>query len=156
MLRYLWIAVMVIALDQASKVAALRFLTRHAEVELLPFLNLTLSFNTGAAFGFLNDASGWQNFFFVAVALIATAIIFFWLRRLQPTERLIAVALCLILGGAIGNLLDRLFYGYVVDFIDVVFGSWHFWTFNIADSAISIGAVLLVIDTLGIGKSRPA
>lgn len=156
MLRYLWIAAVVIAFDQASKVAALRFLTRHAEVELLPFLNLTLSFNTGAAFGFLNDASGWQNFFFVAVALIATTIIFVWLRRLQPAERLIAVALCLILGGAIGNLLDRLFYGYVVDFIDVVFGSWHFWTFNIADSAISIGAVLLVIDTLGIGKSRPA
>jgi len=156
MLRYLWVAAVVIAFDQASKVAALRLLVRHAQVEVLPFLNFTLSFNTGAAFGFLNDASGWQNFFFVAVALAATAIIFVWLRRLQPHERLIAIALCLILGGAIGNLLDRLFYGYVVDFIDVVFGNWHFWTFNIADSAISIGAVLLVIDTLGIGKSRTA
>jgi signal peptidase II len=156
MLRYLWIAVLVIAFDQASKVAALRFLMRHSQVEVLPFLNFTLSFNTGAAFGFLNDASGWQNFFFIAVALAAAAIIFFWLRRLERHERLIAVALCLILGGAIGNLLDRLFYGYVVDFIDVVLAGWHFWTFNIADSAISIGAVLLVIDTLGIGKSRPS
>jgi signal peptidase II len=156
MLRYLWIAVVVVAFDQASKVAALQFLGLHSQVEVLPFLNFTLSFNTGAAFGFLSGASGWQNFFFAAVALVAAAIIFFWLRRLLPSERMVAIALCLILGGAIGNLLDRLFYGYVVDFIDVVFGTWHFWTFNIADSAISIGAVLLVMDTLGIGKSRTA
>jgi len=156
MLRYLWIAVVVIVLDQASKFAALRYLARHAELELLPFLNLTLTFNSGAAFGFLNDAGGWQNIFFVAVAVIASVVIVSWLRRLSPTERLLAVALSLVLGGALGNLADRLMHGYVVDFIDVVFGSWHFWTFNIADAAISIGAALLVFDATGIGKSRSA
>ena len=156
MLRYLWIAAAVIVLDQASKFVALRYLARHAEVELLPFLNLTLTFNSGAAFGFLNDAGGWQNVFFVTVAIVTSIVIVSWLRRLLPTERLLAVALSLVLGGALGNLADRLMHGYVVDFIDVVFGSWHFWTFNIADAAISIGAALLVFDATGIGKSRSA
>jgi signal peptidase II len=154
MLHYLWIAGVVLALDQASKWAALRYLVRHADLPLLPFLNLTLTFNSGAAFGFLNDASGWQNAFFVTVALVAAAVIVGWLRRLQRAEWLIAVALCFVLGGALGNLVDRLLHGYVIDFIDVVFGSWHFWTFNVADAGISIGAALLVLDALGIGKSR--
>lgn len=144
MLRYLWISVLVIVLDQASKYAAVRLLIRHAEVKVLPFLNFTLTFNTGAAFGFLNDAAGWQNIFFIAVALIASTLIFFWLRRLTRTEWPTAVGLCLILGGAIGNVVDRLIHGYVIDFIDTVFGAWHFWTFNIADSAITIGAIFIV------------
>lgn len=156
MLRYLWISVIVIALDQASKLAALRHLAHRSQLELLPFLNLTLTFNKGAAFGFLSDAAGWQNFFFITVALVAVVVVILWLRRLSPVEYLTAVALCLVLGGAAGNLVDRLAYGHVVDFIDVVLGSWHFWTFNIADAAISIGAALLVFDALGIGKSRPA
>jgi signal peptidase II len=156
MLRYLWITAVVVILDHASKFAALRFLARQAEIQLLPFLNLALTFNRGAAFGFLNDAGGWQNFFFVAVAMTASIIIIAWLRRLLPSEQVLAIALCLVLGGAIGNLLDRLIHGYVIDFIDVVFGSWHFWTFNIADAAISIGAALLVFDATGIGKSRSA
>ena len=156
MLRYLWISAVVVVLDQASKFAALRYLVRHAQVELLPFLNLALTFNTGAAFGFLNQHSGWQNFFFIAVAAIASVAIILWLRRLLPAEWLTGIGLSLVLGGAVGNLIDRLIHGYVVDFIDVVFGSWHFWTFNIADAGISVGAVLLVLDTVGIGKSRSA
>lgn len=156
MWRYLWITVVMVVLDQASKYAAVEFLSHRTPVSLLPFLNLTLVHNAGAAFGFLNGASGWQNLFFIAIALIATGVIVWWLRRLMKAEWAIAVALCLVLGGAIGNLIDRLIYGYVVDFIDFFFGSWHFWTFNIADSAISVGAVLLVLDSLGILKSRSA
>ncbi len=119
---------------------------------LLPFLNLTLSYNAGAAFGFLNEASGWQNIVFVSVAVIAAVFILQWLRRLSSHERALATALCLILGGALGNLTDRLHYGHVVDFIDVVFGSWHFWTFNVADSAICIGAAVLILDAFGAMK----
>jgi signal peptidase II len=156
MLPYLWIAAAVVVLDQLSKFAAVHWLVRHEEVALLPFLNLTLVYNAGAAFGFLNSASGWQNFFFITIALIATAVIVLWLLRLGRGDLLVAVALTLVLGGAVGNVIDRLIYGHVVDFIDVVFGTWHFWTFNIADSAISIGAVLLVLDAFGIGKSRSA
>lgn len=154
MLRYLWISTLVLVLDQASKFFAAHYLVRHAEVALLPFLNLTLTYNSGAAFGFLHDAPGWQNLFFVVVALIASVFIFFWLRRLPASDRLIAIGLSLILGGAIGNLADRLIHGYVVDFIDVVFGSWHFWTFNIADSAISIGAALLLYDAVQTTKGQ--
>ncbi len=154
MLRYLWISALVLVLDQASKFTAVHYLILHREIELLPFLNLTLTYNAGAAFGFLNSAGGWQNLFFVTVALAASVVIVLWLRRLQSRERVVAVALCLILGGALGNLIDRLIYGYVIDFIDVVFGSWHFWTFNVADAAISIGAVLLVFDASEITASR--
>jgi signal peptidase II len=153
MLHYLWISAAVIVVDQLTKFAAVRYLTRHAEVNLLPFLNLTLTHNAGAAFGFLSDQPGWQKFFFIAVASIAVAIIFLWLRRLERDNRMVALALALILGGAIGNVIDRLVYGYVIDFIDVVFGTWHFWVFNVADSAISIGAVLLIIDALPLKKT---
>ncbi len=152
MYRYLWISVLVLVLDQASKFAAIRFLIRHAEIALLPFLNLVLTYNTGAAFGFLSDAAGWQNLFFIVVALVATAVILSWLRNLVPQDRLTAIGLCLVLGGAAGNVADRLIHGYVIDFIDIIFGSWHFWTFNIADAGISIGAALLVLDMIGIGR----
>lgn len=154
MLRYLWISALVVVLDQASKFFAVRYLIRHAEVALAPFLNLTLTYNTGAAFGFLHDAPGWQNLFFVAVALSASVFIFLWLRRLPASDRLTAMGLSLVLGGAIGNLVDRFIHGYVVDFIDVVFGSWHFWTFNVADSAISIGAALLLCDAVRATKGQ--
>src|SRR5690349_572857 len=140
MLRYMWITAAALFLDQASKFSVLKYLVWHTEIPLLPFLNLTLTYNTGAAFGFLNGAPGWQNVFFISVALVASVFIVYWLRRLSRKEIITAVALTLILGGAVGNLLDRLIHGYVIDFIDVSFGSWHFWTFNIADSAITIGA----------------
>jgi signal peptidase II len=111
-------------------------------------LNLTLVFNRGAAFGFLSDAGGWQNRFFIGVALLACAAIIHMVRRLGPRERLATTAFMLILGGATGNLVDRLLYGYVVDFIDIYYGAWHWPAFNVADSAITIGAVLLVFDML--------
>jgi signal peptidase II len=154
MLRYLWIAAVIIVVDQITKFAAVRYLVHHVEVSVLPFLSFTLTYNRGAAFGFLNNESGWQKFFFIAVAAIAITIIVLWLRRLEPSNKWVAVALSLILGGAIGNLIDRMMYGYVVDFIDVILVYWHFWIFNIADSAITIGAIVLVLDALGVGNPR--
>jgi signal peptidase II len=155
MRRYLLVAFTVLILDQLTKWAALQYLVRHSEVPLLPFLNLTLVFNSGAAFGFLSWAGGWQTWFFAIVAVVACVVAVSMLRRLGPKDMQLALALALILGGAAGNLTDRLLYGYVIDFIDFYFGTWHFWTFNIADSAISIGAVLLVLDSFGMRLVRP-
>lgn len=154
MIRFLWISGLVVALDQASKYAAAKYLVRYAEVELLPFLNLTLVYNAGAAFGFLSGGSGWQNFLFSAIAVVACVAIFVMLRGLRPGDWVLAAALTLILGGALGNLIDRLAHGYVIDFIDFHFGGWHFWTFNIADSAITIGAIALIADALGLLKLK--
>jgi signal peptidase II len=153
MLRWLLLSVVVVGTDQLTKFLALKYLVRHSPVEVLPFLNFTLTFNTGAAFGFLNNAPGWQNIFFIAVATLASTLIFFMLKNATVHERFLKVGLALILGGAVGNVIDRLLYGHVIDFIDVVFGSWHFWTFNVADSAISIGAVFLIWDAFFVKKS---
>ncbi len=154
MLKYLWISGIVVVLDQASKYAAARYLVRHAEVQLLPILNLTLVYNAGAAFGFLSGAGGWQNWAFLGVAVLACVVILSMLRGLGPGDRWLAVALTLILGGAVGNLVDRVAHGYVIDFIDFHFGGWHFWTFNVADSAITIGAIVLIADALGLFKRK--
>jgi signal peptidase II len=152
MWRYLWIAVAIVVFDQLTKFAATDYLTQHGEIHLAPFLNLVLVHNTGAAFGFLSSAGGWQNVFFIIVALAASAFILWMSWRLSANDKLLAVALMLVLGGALGNLLDRLIHGYVIDFIDVYYGAWHWPAFNVADSAITIGAVLLVIDALNPGS----
>ncbi|GAB4358737.1 MAG: signal peptidase II [Immundisolibacter sp.] len=134
----------VLVLDQLSKAAVLRWLQPHQVVELLPGLNLTLVFNRGAAFSFLAGAGGWQRWFFTGLALIASVVILVLLRRTSPADRLTAGGLALILGGAVGNLVDRLRWGHVVDFVDLHLGSAHWPAFNVADSAISIGAALLL------------
>lgn len=152
MLKWLWLSVVVIALDQATKVAAEIWLQYHDPVPVLPFFNLMLSYNTGAAFSFLADAGGWQRWFFVLLALGVSAVIVFWLSRLPPAQRWVAVALSLVLGGAIGNVIDRLAYGHVIDFLDFFVGQWHWPTFNIADSAITIGVAVLLIDGLFGGR----
>ncbi len=151
---WLWIAGAVLALDQASKWLALEKLVLHESVPLTPFLNLTLVYNKGAAFGFLSTASGWQNLFFIGIALVATVVILYLLKRMGGKDRLMALALMLILGGAIGNLIDRLLYGHVVDFIDVYYSSWHWPAFNVADSAITVGAVMIALDAIGIGRRQ--
>jgi len=148
MLRWLWVSGVVVIIDQITKAVALAWLALHEPVPVIPMLNLTLTFNRGAAFGFLGGAPGWQNALFVLIALAAAGVILHMLRGLSRTEIWLTIALTLILGGAIGNLIDRLIHGQVVDFVDVYFGSWHFWTFNIADSAITIGAAILIADTL--------
>ncbi|WP_298136362.1 signal peptidase II [Acidiferrobacter sp.] len=152
MLRYLWIAIAVFGLDQWSKVEAVRYLSQ-GPVRVTDFLNLVLVYNRGAAFGFLSQADGWQNAFFIAVAVvIATGIVVF-LARGPRRDRLTVIALMLVLGGAAGNLADRVRLGEVVDFIDFHIGSWHWYTFNLADSAITLGAVLLALEA---GFSRRA
>ena len=155
MFRLLWIALLVCVADQATKYLALEHLMR-GEMALTPFLNLSLAFNTGAAFSFLADAGGWQNLFFVGVAIIVSIVILAMVRRLGANDLQVAVALMLVLGGAAGNVIDRIRFGYVVDFIDVYYRSWHWPTFNVADSAITIGAVLLVMDAFGMTFRRRA
>jgi len=149
MWRYLWIAVMVLVFDQLTKYLATDHLLRQGEVKVAPFLNLVLVHNSGAAFGFLSGADGWQNAFFIFVAVVASIFILWMISRLHRGEMLLALGLMLILGGALGNLTDRLIHGYVIDFIDVYYRTWHWPAFNIADSAITVGAVLLVMDAFG-------
>ena len=145
-MKWLWVSVVVLILDQCTKLLADAMLTLHQPVVLLPFLALRKAYNYGAAFSFLGDASGWQRWFFIVLALVVMAILVAWLYRLPSDNTRARVALVLILGGAAGNVIDRLVYGYVIDFIDVFYGSWHWPTFNIADSAISVGAFLLLVD----------
>ena len=114
---------------------------------VLPFFNLTLAHNPGAAFSFLAGAGGWQRWFFVILAVVICTVLVIWMKRLAQSAKLEAISLALIIGGAIGNVIDRLIYGYVIDFLDVYAGSYHWPAFNIADSAIFIGAVLLIIDS---------
>lgn len=153
MLKWLWVSLVVIVLDQMSKFIASGMLILHDPVAVLPFFNLTLMHNTGAAFSFLAGASGWQRWFFTVLAMIVSVVLVVWLRRLQPQDKWMAAALALVLGGAVGNLIDRVMYGYVVDFIQLYYKDWYYPAFNIADSAITVGAVMLVIDTLR-GKEK--
>lgn len=148
--RWLVLAAVIVIADQGSKWLAEQMLAVHEPVAVLPSLNLFLTYNTGAAFSFLRDAGGWQRWFFAVLSLCVSVFIVLWLRRLPRSERWLACALALVLGGAVGNLLDRLFRtdGGVVDFIDVYYGTWHWPAFNVADSAISVGAVLLVLSML--------
>lgn len=147
------IALAVVLLDQASKVWAEQALAYGRPVEIFGWFNLTLVYNRGAAFSFLSEAGGWQRGFFILIGLVAVVILLGWLRRLSPRERWQGLGLALILGGAVGNLIDRARYGYVVDFIDWHYAGWHWPTFNVADSAIAMGVVLLLL-TLVWGSMR--
>lgn len=146
--RWLWLSALVILLDQWSKALILDAFRLYETLEVLPFFNLTLAFNKGAAFSFLAGAGGWQRWFFTAIALGVSVLILVWLVRSKASERLLGAGLALVLGGAIGNLWDRLAYGHVVDFLDFHWAGWHFPAFNVADSAITVGAALLILDML--------
>lgn len=153
---WLWLSVAVVALDQATKFLVTRFLELYERVEVLPVLNFTQLHNTGAAFSLLAGADGWQRWFFIGLAVTVSTALIVWLWRLPRGGKLLPVALALILGGAIGNLIDRALHGYVIDFIHVHWGDAFFPAFNIADSAITIGAALLILDALrdrGVAKS---
>lgn len=152
MLKWLWLSLGSLLLDQASKIAVDKSMQLHESIAVVPFFNLTYMRNTGAAFSFLSEAGGWQRWLFTLLTIIITTVLVVWLSRLQKHETLLAVALSLILGGAIGNLIDRVLYGYVIDFVDVYYQTWHFATFNIADSAISIGVALMLLESFGVGK----
>lgn len=154
MLKWLWLSLLAVILDQASKLAIAGSMQLYQSIEIVPYFNLTYVHNTGAAFSFLSEAGGWQRWFFAGLALVISVVIAVWLARLKRHETLLAVALSLILGGAIGNLIDRLAYGYVIDFLDVYYQTWHWPAFNIADSAITLGVVLMLVESFGLGKSE--
>ena len=149
-LPWLALAALLALADQASKNAITASLRIGEAREVTRFFNLVLAHNRGAAFSFLSDAGGWQRTLFIGIAVLATAVIVAMLLR-HSGERLFSAGLALILGGALGNLWDRIVLGYVVDFLDFHALGWHFWAFNLADSAITVGAGLLILDGL-----RPA
>ncbi len=145
-LRWLWVTVFVIIIDQVTKNLVSTTFALYEFVPVLPSLNLTLLHNTGAAFSLLDDAGGWQRWLFVILAVGISSMIVAWLQSLGAHRRWLACALALILGGAIGNLWDRVQLGYVIDFVDVYYRQWHWPAFNVADSAITLGAIMLVVD----------
>ena len=146
-LIWLLVSVLVICLDQFTKYLAVQSLQYHEPLAILSGFNLTLVHNTGAAFSFLHDAGGWQRWFFIILSSVISIAIVVWLCTLSAQRKWLACGLTLILGGAIGNLWDRIELGYVIDFIDIYYQHWHWPAFNIADSAITVGAVMLIIDT---------
>ena len=140
-------AVIVIA-DQITKAIATAELTMYKAVAVMPMFNFTLMHNEGAAFSFLSDAGGWQRWFFTIISLVVSIVLVFWIKKLKPEEKIQAMAFSLILGGAVGNLIDRVRFGYVVDFIEIYYHQYSWPAFNIADSAITIGVIILIVDTL--------
>ncbi len=144
----LLMSVVVVLLDLWTKGLATESLTLYRPVEITSWLNMTLAHNYGAAFSFLSDAGGWQRWLFTGLASVVTLVLIVWLFRLTVREKLTAVGLGLIIGGAVGNLIDRIVNGYVVDFIDVFYQDWHWPAFNLADSAITGGVILLLLDAL--------
>lgn len=156
MLKWLWLSFVVLVLDQITKLAVAANMQLYQSIQVLPFFNLTYVHNTGAAFSFLSEAGGWQRWFFAVLAFVISVVIAVWLARLKRHETLLAVSLALVLGGAVGNLIDRLAYGYVIDFLDVYYRDWHWPAFNIADSAITIGVALMLAESFGLGKKSEA
>lgn len=138
-------ALVIVVADQITKYYAVLWLLHGDSVTIFPGLKMTLLYNTGAAFSLFADAAGWQRWFFAGVALVISIAITLWLHQIGPREWWLPLALTLILGGAIGNVWDRLTLGYVVDFIEVYYDRWSWPAFNVADSAISIGAVMLLL-----------
>jgi signal peptidase II len=147
--NWLWLGMVTIALDQWTKSLIVERFDEFGGVVLLPVLELMRLHNEGAAFSFLSDAGGWQRWVFICLAVVVSAAILVWLRRLPATgQSLLAAGLSLILGGALGNVIDRVVHGYVIDFIRVHYEEHYFPAFNVADSAITVGAALIVLDTL--------
>ena len=145
---WLWLSAPVVVLDQATKALAELYLDPFRPLNMLPFFDLRLAYNRGAAFSFLSDAGGWQRTFFIVLTLLVLGFLLRWLWRLEEFSRLLPAGLALVIGGAVGNLIDRVATGEVVDFLDFYYGGWHWPAFNVADSAITIGVVLLLLDSL--------
>lgn len=148
------IAFLVVLIDQTTKHWALLYLVPYQPIAVMPMFNLTLVYNTGAAFSFLSQAGDWHRWFFTGFSLIMSIVLSIWILRLALKEKCQLLALSFILGGAVGNLIDRALFGFVVDFIDIYYGDHHWPVFNMADSAICIGALLLFIDRLPSFRER--
>ncbi|MGH8193957.1 MAG: signal peptidase II [Woeseiaceae bacterium] len=146
---WMTVSALVIAFDQLTKWAIVKWVPLYDKIEVISFVNITHQTNSGAAFSFLAGASGWQRWFFIALALAVSAAIVVWLWRLRRSAHVVlALGLALVLGGALGNVIDRIRTGHVVDFVQVLIMGWPFPSFNVADSAITVGAVLLMVDAL--------
>lgn len=155
--QWLWLSSAIIVLDQFTKWLIVSNMALYDGIRVNAFLNITRLHNTGAAFSFLADQSGWQRWLFVLLAVVVSVGIMVWLRRLPTSgQSWLAAALALVLGGAVGNVIDRVYYGYVVDFIQVHYESAYFPAFNVADSAITVGAILMIADSLFISGRSPA
>jgi signal peptidase II len=153
--NWLWLSVFVLALDQWTKYLITDYFDEFEALVLLPMLELMRLHNEGAAFSFLSDASGWQRWVFTALGIAVSVGILIWLRRLPPRgQSMLAAGLAFVLGGALGNVIDRVVRGHVIDFIRVHYEDWYFPAFNVADSAITVGAALLILDNL-LDWSRP-
>ena len=157
-LGWLWLTVLVLVIDLTSKVYFDNALQMYQQIVVIPDLfSWTLAYNTGAAFSFLADSAGWQRWLFALIAVVVSAVLVVWLKRLKADETWLALALALVLGGALGNLFDRVAYGHVIDFILVHWQNrWYFPAFNFADSAITVGAVMLALDMFKTKKTEEA
>ena len=155
-LKWLWLSLLVFVLDQASKLFFDNTLQMYQQIVVIPdYFSWTLAYNKGAAFSFLASESGWQRWFFAVIAVVVSGVLVVWLKRLKAHETWLAIALALVLGGAVGNLFDRVVYGHVVDFILVHWQHEHYFpAFNLADSAITLGAILLALDMFKPQKSE--
>jgi len=147
-LSWLWLSLLVLVIDQASKFYFEGKLEMFQQIVIIPDLfSWTLAYNTGAAFSFLADSSGWQRWLFALIAIVVSGVLVVWLKRLGRNDTWLAIALALVLGGALGNLYDRIALGHVIDFILVHWQNrWYFPAFNFADSAITVGAIMLALD----------
>lgn len=147
-LWWLWLTVLAVVLDQGSKLWVIAKVDYGERINILPIFNITHVHNPGAAFSFLSDAGGWQRWALGAIAIGVSMLLLWWMKQTPRSNKLLGMSYSLILGGAIGNLYDRMAYGYVEDFIDVFYQTSHFPAFNIADSAITLGAILLIFDAI--------
>lgn len=146
-LKWLWLALLLIVVDQVTKQYVVATIDLYERIEVLPFFNLTYAQNPGAAFSFLADQGGWQRWFFALIAAIASIVFVVWLAKTPKENKMLSIAFALLLSGAFGNLIDRVLLGYVIDFLDFYYQNYHWPAFNVADSAIFIGAALMIIDS---------
>ncbi|NNE37741.1 MAG: signal peptidase II [Gammaproteobacteria bacterium] len=153
-IKWTWLSILIITFDQVTKYYISHQFSLYETLRIIPGLNITYLHNTGAAFSFLSDAGGWQRWLFIALSSIISVILLGWMKRHPATDLWLAIALALILGGAIGNLIDRVIFGYVIDFISVYYQDWYWPAFNVADSAISVGVVMLIIDSFWFDQAK--
>jgi|TARA_B100000809_G_scaffold56666_1_gene52636 signal peptidase II len=146
-LRWLWLTLLLLVIDQVTKHWVAGTFDYKESLYVLPFFNLFYIHNEGAAFSFLADQGGWQRWFFTAIASVASIVFLVWMAKTPKQQRLLSIAFALILSGAVGNLIDRALFGYVIDFLDFHWAGYHFAAFNIADSAIFIGAALMIFES---------
>jgi len=146
-LRWLWLTLVCLVLDQVTKHWVAGSMELYQSITVFPFFNITYVHNLGAAFSFLADQGGWQRWFFTVIAAVASVIFVYWLAKTPKDNRNLGIAFALLLSGALGNLIDRMLLGYVIDFLDFYVGSYHWPAFNVADSVIFIGAALMILDS---------